>query len=132
MARQQYTRYETATGKIIGWFGCRPAIADAQLLTGQGRIDDSYRSDDFYIQNGVAVARPDNNTTINTTSIQGDGIDEATISNIPNPSEVRVFGVGDYTVTDGEFVFTVDTPGEYRIIVDSFPIKEKEFIINAS
>lgn len=70
---------------------------------------------------------------IDKTVISADGMDVATINNLHNPTVVRVNeNLGEFTVTDGSFEFTVDSPGEYRIACICALYLTKEFIVNAS
>jgi len=51
------------------------------------------------------------------TEFDGDGVDYATLSPLPNPTTVTV-GKTDYVVTDGAFELASSTPGEYFVQVD--------------
>ena len=68
---------------------------------------------------------------IDKTTMVADGVDSATITILPNPSEVDVEGT-IYAVTDGLFEFTVDTPGEYLVDCYSDGYVSRRFIVNAS
>ena len=77
-------------------------------------------------------ATPANPATIDKTSITGNGIDTAKISNIVANSIIAVDGIGTYTVDDGEFEFSIDTPGTYLIECVTHDYLNGEFTINAS
>jgi hypothetical protein len=70
--------------------------------------------------------------TIDKTTMAANGIEIATVSNLPNPSDVCVGLSEAYRVTDGVFEFSVDTPGSYKIKCWSPYYLEKEFTVNAS
>lgn len=71
-------------------------------------------------------------SSIDKTSITANEIDTATISDIHNPSFVIIDDETIYTVNDGIFNFSVDTPGIYTIKIVNSEYLEKEYTINAS
>jgi hypothetical protein len=70
--------------------------------------------------------------TINKTSMLADGADLIVISNLPNPTDVDIDGERGYTISDGFIEFTMDTPGEYKILCQSKRYLDVEYNINAS
>ena len=84
-----------------------------------------------YIVNEIITNKVENPATIDKTTLIADGVDAATISVLPNPSLIYV-NDEIYTVIDGVFGFTVDTPGNYIVRCTAFPYLIKEFIVNAS
>jgi hypothetical protein len=70
--------------------------------------------------------------TIDKTAITANGTDFATISNIPNPSNLIVQSIGVYKITDGTFEMTTQVKGAYHIVIESEGYLPKEFTINAS
>lgn len=77
-------------------------------------------------------ATPSNPATIDKTSITGNGIDTAKISNIVENSIIVVEGIGSYSVDDGEFEFSIDTPGTYLIECVTHDYLNGEFTVDAS
>jgi hypothetical protein len=71
-------------------------------------------------------------SSINKTSMLADGADLIVISNLPNPTDVNISGERGYTISDGFIEFTIDTPGEYKIICHSRLYLDVEYTINAS
>lgn len=94
-------------------------------------VEEGEFTSDYYHDGTAPVLRPDNPSTLDKTNIQSNSTDTATISNIPSPADVFINGKR-YEVTDGVLEFTTDTPGSYRIRVQSFPYLDKEFTVNAS
>ena len=95
--------------------------------------DESTVTNKVDIPTGQIVERDDNAAVIDTANINADGVDEATITGIPNPSTVMINDEeqpGD--IINGELVFTTDIVGEYFFYIRSFPFKDVEFIINAT
>jgi len=80
----------------------------------------------------TVVPRPDNLSTLDKTTVAADGTDLATISGIPAGSVVRITGQPEQTITDGVLELTFDTPGTYKIRIQSFPEKDTEFTIVAT
>lgn len=75
---------------------------------------------------------PENQATIDKFSIIADGIDTIIINNLSNPSTIMIENIGIYTIMDGLFEFTIDTPGTYKLMITSKNFLKKEFLINAS
>ena len=86
-----------------------------------------YRNEEFEIE-----AIRNDPSSIDKTSITANEIDTATISGIHNPSLVIIDDETFYTVTDGIFNFSIDTPGIYSIKIVNSEYLEKEYTINAS
>lgn len=68
--------------------------------------------------------------TINKTTLQGNGIDSAIISGLPVPSKVKINDIV-YENTDPGFEFTVNFPGEYKIIITSLKFLGQEILVTA-
>lgn len=132
MTLHQYTIYEVPSGKILRHMVGVEGSYENLLYENEGVIDGIHSADFFYVADGVAVDRPSNPSVADKTSINADGLDAVTISGIPTGSIVMMKGHGIWVVDDDVFELTVDTPGEYVVVVDSFPCVRKEFIINAS
>ena len=62
--------------------------------------------------------------------LTADSIDSITLSPLPIPCTITVDEVS-YEVTDGEFEFSVDTPGIYEIKATSFPYLETVWEVTA-
>lgn len=128
------TIYATDTGEIKRNVSCPESMRLAQLTDGESYVLGAYEDDKQYIDidTGSVVNKTKMPAIINKTEIQADGLDAVVISNLPVPVLVFVSEIGSYDIDDGEFGFTIDTPGEYRIKCFSFPFINKEYIVNAS
>jgi hypothetical protein len=86
--------------------------------------DDSISDNDlgwlYYFENDQLTPRPINTISIDKTTMTADGVDVATISNLPNPSRVKVNNQ-IITIEDGLLELTFDLPGTYKVQVDPFP-----------
>lgn len=126
--------YDTRTGVIGKIVTCPPDMIELQVNPDnyetyiEGEADDSIH----YILNGVLAMRPENPSIIDKVTMAANGVEIATISNIPNPSTVMIPQILMYTITDGILQFSVDTPGEYKITIQGAPYLSKELTVNAS
>jgi hypothetical protein len=75
--------------------------------------------------------RPEIPAVIDKTAIAADGVDVATISGLPNLSTITVAGIGKYSVTDGTFELTTQTPGIYQVLAEADGYLPKEFVVHA-
>jgi hypothetical protein len=89
-----------------------------------------------YAPSGEITARPANPVQLNSTVVTADGFSEVVLSNVPNPSKVTVQHVTEgapfiIEVVDGQLGVTFNRPGGYTIKVDSFPIQDVVFNVQA-
>jgi len=127
-----YILYDKITGEILRVGVCSEDVFELQKQEATVEIMEGIANDLVqYVFDGVVTDKVENPAEISKTIMLANGVDTAIISNLPNPTTVWFDGV-EYTVTDGIFEFTVDTPGELRIRCESFPYLDKEFMVNAS
>ena len=123
-----------ATGEILRSGVTAPETFSDQAQPGEfvmeGKADDELQYID--IPSGQIHLKSTINAVADKLTLIGNGVDSVTISNLPNPTEVDIRGIAEYTITDGIFEFTVDAPGSYIIICKSVLHLDKEFDINAS
>lgn len=132
--------FRRSNGEIVGapGYSLRPMTADDVAPEFDVITDapDGTTRAVHYVSSGVATARPANPATIDTTAIQANGTDEATISGIESGATVTVTdanGQTAYVVTDGALEVTADEPGTIRIDVQGvFPTLDKSFTVTAS
>ena len=128
------TIFKDYNGEITGIITADTEAIEFWLIDhpDNGVVSGVFCGETYFIQptGRLPVLRPTNPATINKTTFTANGVDSTTISNLPNPSVVRVDGVA-YNVTDGEFEFTVDLTGKYQIIIDSFPYLPKGWEVTA-
>jgi len=84
-----------------------------------------------YIVDGVVQPKQQMPLVIDTSQIDADGIDEATITGIPSGVTVEWPDGQSDTVTDGEIRFSVDLPGTYTFQFTAIPYLDKEVTIEA-
>lgn len=129
-----FTKYNLATGEILGTGECIDDHFDLQAGDGEALIEDRFSPVDYYIQESIPVARPELIVVASTSSINADGVEVATISGLPNPTEVELSGVKrqKFQVLDGVIELVTTTPGRYAFLLKAFPYKDKEIIIHAT
>ena len=84
-----------------------------------------------YIVDGVVQPKQQMPLVIDTSQIDADGIDEATITGIPSGVTVEWPDGQSDTVTDGEIRFSVDLPGTYTFRFTAVPYLNQEITIEA-
>lgn len=129
-----FTIYDLSSGEILKNVTTIDEDITSQLADGESYIDAQSNDILQYVLDGVIADKSISPAIIDKNDIVADGVDIATISNLPNPStiSIRILGIS-YVVSDGSFGFTIDTPGSYTIRCDGgCQYLEKEFVINAS
>ena len=127
-----YILYDKITGEILQTGVCTPADFSSQLqVAGRALLEGIANDMTQYIVTGTVADKVENPATIDKTEISADGIDVATILDLPDFTTIWFDGT-EYVVTDGIFEFTIDTPGEYVIRCESFPYLDKEFTVYAN
>lgn len=117
-------------GKIIRHVICPDFMVEIQCKEGESYVEGNYSSDSYYIEDGIPKLRPDRQPTVSTTEVLANGVDEVMITNLPIPARVTI-DEQIVEIDDGELVMTFDTPGEYKIKVESFPYLPFEEVIYA-
>jgi hypothetical protein len=114
-AYKQVTRYDLATGRILGGGqAAYNAVPDA----GQGYLDGRYSTDTEYLDIDTDVVEQQQalGATLSSDSItMGQSV---TLAPLPIPCTVRVDGLGDVAVDDGSLEVTPESIGSYRLVVD--------------
>lgn len=120
-----------ATGRIV-----KSGKFDPEINKGPGESTIIGLNNDAntYVVAGVATDRPDSPVLQDKATVVADGIEEVTFSLIPNPSTIRMMGPedGTYTVTDGSLEISFEVSGVYIFKVESFPDKDKTFMVEAT
>ena len=83
-----------------------------------------------YVSGGGIVARAALTADFDTLTITADGVDEASLTGLPDPCTVYVDGVAT-AVTGGEFIFAAASWGTYVIEVDEVAYLPKRWEIIA-
>ena len=128
-------KYEITTGKILCILNCSPSQYGCNTAEDEALIDcdPSISDDTYYVSDGVVTARPATPAKIDKNTIDVDGLDEATITLLPNSTKIQNHTSGaEITVTDGTLTITADSACRIILNCVSFPYLDKEFTINAT
>jgi hypothetical protein len=131
---KKYIVYKESTGEILRTGSCPDDMLSMQAGAGEIAIEGIAIDTTQYIDiaTQLVVDKILIPCSINKTTMAADGVDSATISNLPNPSLIHIKDEGRWEITDGEFQFTVDTPGVYRITIISPIYLNVEYNVNAN
>jgi hypothetical protein len=136
---RKYTMYEIKTGRVIQ----TGFSVDANLYLKKSAetdvILDVHADSTQYVSDSRLCNRPsmveDLGFSLDKVSIHADGIDVATMSNIPTSSMVVYSGPDSARrelVQDGTLEFVTDIPGEHVIRIECFPYLPEEVTIHAT
>lgn len=129
--------YDPATGKVV--YTCNSRTPeDVEKVMDHFPGKENFIGEcsvDHYIDINetpvVAVERAALVADFDTLSVVGDGVDAATLSDLPEPCTINVDDT-PHVVTDGTFIFTADTQGNYTITVNEVAYLSKEWVINVT
>lgn len=127
----EYSVYDANTGRVMFTL-IHPSENYPAIHTGsgQGVIDGHLDPDTEYVVDEDVAARPEMQLSY-TATIVADMIDEAVIGGIPEGAMV-FWPDGFVSIeTDGQVELSTDTPGQYRFLIQKFPYRDKEIIIEA-
>ena len=139
MSNSTFVIYDSITGEILRNGNCSSDVISAQAQAGEAIISDVNTSSLFSFVDVTGTptltAKSTSPVTIDITTVVADGVTPITVSNIPNPSKVRVKS-GSYhettDVTDGTLAITFDTAGTYRIHIHSRSALTKTIEVTAT
>ena len=124
-----FSQYNTLTGMIVSHHGAA-STDNIVLYDGCAFIDGWHDPETKYVVAGEAVERPANSIVIDKTSLNANGSDFCTISNVPNGAMVIVDNNG--AIADGtDIELTFDLEGDYTVRIDPFPQTVWEVTISA-
>ena len=112
---KKVTYYDLNTGAITGTLIGSDYEIEQNLPKGNGYIDDNYDYNFYYVSDGKVAEKKEM-----VVRVQG-----MKITQLPNPTYVTV-DRSEYTVTDGEFEFSSNLPGPYRVTLKSPKYLDKE------
>lgn len=120
-------------GVILRWGASSPQSVDVQAQEGELVFLGLGETDTHYVNvvTGQVLNRPKMSVSVTTNSIPADGVSEAVISGLPNPTTASVNG-NEVTVTDGTLEFSADLPGVYRIDLKSWPYQDTTVEVTAT
>lgn len=87
-----------------------------------------------YVLNAEVLDRPTWNPTVSSASIPADGVTAITVSGIPAPVKVDLFGPASdsWSGAAGDVSVAVGLPGAYTLLIDAFPYQLVEVKFNAT
>lgn len=113
-----FTIYDPATGWIKRTGYCIAGDLELQVQPGEALVL-GYSDDDFnYVLDEVILDRPA--FTISKTEIVADDTDEAVITGLPDPVEVKIDGTA-YEITGGTLALSSPMPATYKVEIDHWP-----------
>ena len=115
-----FTVFNASTGEALKvLFGAvHPTeIPDGYSLT-VGKTDFATEFVDISQDPPVITSKLNVPYALNTSSILADGVAAATFTGLPDSTTVSINST-EYTVDDNEFIFAVDLPGSYELILSS-------------
>lgn len=136
---KNFVHYVPTTGEIFA-FGFAPddaaetqAQKDCALLV----VNDfgNWKGTHYVAGNPPALAaRPAMTPNISATSVQANGADAITITDLPDPATVAVTGPHSASgeVTGGTLELSFDAPGDYLVHIEAFPHLPYEVTIHAT
>jgi hypothetical protein len=100
----------------------------------EGAVEASEKVDPekYYAPAGVVTARTVLGTSIDTSNIDADGTDKATISSVPAGTEVFVDYLYNEECNDGSIEILSDDVGRIYVELFNFPYKKKVYTIYAN
>lgn len=123
-----------SVGRIL-----RTGVAPSDMVAMQARGGETAvvgSASDFtqYVDNGVVTDKLPLGAALDKTSVTGDGVDYITLSSLPVPTTVSVYGPAhdSIDVLDGTLELTFPLPGVYIITCYSLHRLSQEFTVNAS
>ncbi len=142
----QFTVFDSTSGEILSNIDVESSDIAANVEAGEDYISGFYLRDEYYISDPGGTQTPtlkvDPTITWDVITIDGDSIDAATATGIPNPSDVfydvqfmqGVQSIADNTITDGTIVYTSAGYGTMIVVIDAgitYLLHEQEITVNS-
>ena len=114
----------------------RTGVCPQDSLLLQAVESDSYVTEGIandvtqWVDNGTVKDKEEFPAIISTLTLEANGLDSVSILGLPTPCTIKIDD-NVYEVEDGEFEFTTDLPGTYKIKAESFPYLPKEWEVTA-
>lgn len=123
-----------SNGVILRTGSCPDSMLLEQAQAGQTAIEGIANDVTQYISVGAVTNKPALGSTIDKTTILANGIEIATISGLPNPTQATITGGGassTMTVIDGVLALTFNVTGVYKVRLTAINKLPQEYSINA-
>lgn len=138
LRNKMYTIYKIHTGEIQSCVDfpqkyVEVFLENLDISTEAFFTETSVNSNDHYFNTALTTIslRPEMPASISALTLEANGIDSVSILGLPIPCTINIDD-NTYEVEDGEFEFTTDLPGIYKIKAESFPYLPKEWEVTAT
>jgi len=124
-----------AAGTILRTGNCQDETLAYQAYSGETVMEGTANDATQYIVAGVVTDKPVLGSAIDKTDMLANGVEVATISGLPNPTQALILGGGsnqNVTVIDGTLELTFDLAGIYKVILTAINKLPQEYLINAT
>jgi len=122
-----------SVGEILRTGYCPDEMINIQAQAGESVIEGIANDVTQYMLNNTVTDKSVMSLSTDKVTITANGIDASITTGLPNPSYIYINGIRQGTlITDGVLEFTVDTPGVYKIKIESFPYLDYEFEVTAT
>ena len=125
-----FTVYDAETGRIKASGNCHETDyhLQAELYSGFDIIDQASDNSKDFVLDGMVVPRP--TLAFDRLIINADGVDEATLTDLPDSCEVVVDG-DVHVVEGGTLTITSEMPAKYAIAIKAFPYMDFSAVVEA-
>ena len=141
-----FTFYDSITGQITNSYRHADFVVAADLVYPTSShgvitavdqvIGDNTALKYVNVATEALIDRPSSGILLDTTDIDADGVDKATLTLIPNPSTANITdGLGTYSIeiTDGFLEITSEEADTIEIIIEgAFPTKDITYEVTAT
>lgn len=116
------TTYDAATGQLFCVVQGPADLLSKQVFDGLGYIEGNFSGEThwFDLTLKAVVERPSMPFTVQKPAVIADGLDVATIADLPSPCTVTIDGQ-IFEVDDGTVELTFDEPGKHTITLSAWP-----------
>jgi len=129
---KNYIVYNTQ-GEILRTGYCPDEMVDIQAQVGELVIEGIANDVTQYMLNDTTTDKSVMSLSTDKITITANGIDASITTGLPNPSYIYINGIRQaIVIIDGVLEFTVNTPGIYKIRIESFPYLDYEFEVTAT
>jgi len=120
-------------GEILRCGICPDEIMSVQAQAGESVIEGEANDITQYILDGVVTDKSAMSLSTDKITITANGVDASITTGLPNPSNIYINRIKqEISIIDGVLEFTVDTPGIYKIRIESFPYLDYIFEVTAT
>lgn len=124
----KYAIYNKDTGVIESIYtGTSPGLQGDFIELGNSS---TVTDDKFYVKEGVILAKPEMQLSIDKYTLSADTVDFITVSNVPDNCLITTNNTEQYTVSD-VLEFSTDVIGQFKLRFECFPFIGEEVVFDA-